>query len=156
MPIFVVQKHSASTLHYDFRLEIGGVLKSWVLPKGPSLDPHIKRLAVPTDDHALAYADFEGSISEGRYGAGEVTIWDRGTFENASHEGETPLPLEEAYKAGHISFILKGQKLHGKFTLLKTRYDHNWLLLKQKDEAAREGSDITKELPFSAGPGKEG
>ncbi|WP_345975674.1 DNA polymerase ligase N-terminal domain-containing protein [Sulfurimonas sp. HSL3-7] len=154
MPIFVVQKHSASTLHYDFRLEIGGVLKSWALPKGPSLDPHVKRLAVPTDDHPLAYGDFEGSISEGHYGAGEVIIWDRGNFENISHKDETPVSLEEAYEAGHISFELKGQKLRGKFTLLKTRYDGNWLLLKQKDGEARENGDITKEQPFSVGPKK--
>ena len=156
MPIFVVQKHAATTLHYDFRLEIGGVLKSWVLPKGPSLDPHVKRLAVPTDDHVLAYADFEGRIPEGEYGAGEVIIWDRGSFENASHDGKKALPLEQAYKAGHISFALHGQKLRGKFTLLKTHNGPNWLLVKQHDGEAREGYDITEELPFSVASGKQG
>ena len=149
MSIFVVQKHAASTLHYDFRLEIGGVLKSWVIPKGPSLDSHDKRLAIPTDDHALSFADFEGIIPEGEYGAGKVLIWDRGTFENISHDGEIPVSLEKAYETGHISFELKGQKLHGKFTLVKTHYDHdhNWLLLKQHDE-------ITEEMPLSVLSGK--
>ena len=147
MPIFVVQKHAATTLHYDFRLEIGGVLKSWVLPKGPSIDPHVKRMAIPTDDHALAYADFEGSIPEGHYGAGEVLIWDRGTFENASHDGKKPVPLEEAFERGHISFELHGRKLRGKFTLLRTHNGPNWLLLKQHDGEAREGYDIVKEMP---------
>jgi DNA ligase D-like protein (predicted 3'-phosphoesterase) len=156
MPIFVIQKHDATTLHYDFRLELGGVLKSWVLPKGPSLDPHVKRLAVPTGDHAMSFADFEGSIPEGQYGAGEVIIWDRGSFENASHDGKNPLPLVEAYETGHISFELHGQKLRGKFTLLKTHNGPNWLLVKQHDAEAREGYDITQEQPFSVGSGKQG
>ena len=147
MPIFVVQKHAATTLHYDFRLEIGGVLKSWVLPKGPSVDPHVRRLAVPTEDHQLAYAGFEGSIPEGHYGAGEVTIWDKGSFDNASHDGKEPLPLEQAYESGHISFELHGKKLRGRFTLLKMHNSPNWLLVKQHDDEAREGYDITKELP---------
>lgn len=149
MPIFVVQKHAAATTHYDFRLEIGGVLKSWVIPKGPSMESQDKRLAIPTEDHALAYADFEGEIPEGEYGAGKVLIWDRGSFENLSHDGDKPLSLEEAYEAGHISFLLYGQKLHGRFTLVKTHYDHDkdWLLLKQHEE-------ITKEMPFSVESGK--
>jgi DNA ligase D-like protein (predicted 3'-phosphoesterase) len=149
MAIFVVQKHAAATTHYDFRLEIGGVLKSWVIPKGPSMDSQDKRLAIPTDDHALAYADFEGSVPEGEYGAGKVLIWDKGSFENLSHDGEEAVSLEDAYEAGHISVELKGQKLHGKFTLVKTHYDHdhNWLLLKHHDE-------ITKEMPRSVHSGK--
>lgn len=149
MPRFVVQKHAANTTHYDFRLEIGGVLKSWVIPKGPSMDSRDKRLAIPAEDHALAYADFEGSIPEGEYGAGKVLIWDKGTFDNLSHEAQEPLSLEEAYAAGHISFELHGQKLHGKFTLVKTHYDHDrdWLLIKQHEE-------ITKEMPFSVASGK--
>lgn len=149
MPIFVVQKHAARTVHYDFRLEIGGLLKSWVIPKGPSMDSHDKRLAIPTDDHALAYADFEGVIPEGEHGAGKVLIWDRGTFENLSHDGKKAVSLEDAYEAGHISFELKGQKLHGKFTLVKTHYDHDhdWLLLKQHEE-------ITEEVPLSVVSGK--
>lgn len=146
MPIFVVQKHLSSRLHYDFRLEIGGVLKSWALPKGPSLDPHVKRLAVPTEEHALNYADFEGTISEGNYGAGKVLVWDKGTFENNSHDGETSISLEQAYAEGKVSFMLKGQKLKGKFTLVKTHIDHNWLLIKQNDEAAETEGDITKEI----------
>jgi DNA ligase D-like protein (predicted 3'-phosphoesterase) len=103
VPIFVVQKHAASTLHYDFRLEIGGVLKSWVLPKGPSLDPHVKRMAIPVDDHQLDFANFEGVIPDGQYGAGKVMIWDRGEFRNETYEGDTLLPPEQACEAGKIT-----------------------------------------------------
>ena len=149
MPIFVVQKHAAAATHYDFRLEIGGVLKSWVIPKGPSMDSQDKRLAIPTDDHALAYADFEGRIPDGEQGAGKVLIWDKGNFENLSHDGDRAISLEEAFEKGHISFELKGEKLHGRFTLVKTHYDHDrdWLLLKQHEE-------ITEEMPRSVVSGK--
>jgi DNA ligase D-like protein (predicted 3'-phosphoesterase) len=149
MPLFVVQKHAASTLHYDFRLEIGGVLKSWVLPKGPSIDPHVKRMAIPTDDHMLDFADFEGVIPEGQYGAGKVMIWDKGEFQNGTYEDDEPQPLDKAYEEGKITLVLVGKKLKGKFTLLKIKGQQNWLLLKQHDSGAQENFDITKEMPDS-------
>jgi DNA ligase D-like protein (predicted 3'-phosphoesterase) len=154
MPIFVVQKHAASTLHYDFRLEIGGVLKSWVLPKGPSVDPHVKRMAIPVDDHELDFAEFEGIIPEGHYGAGKVMIWDRGEFRNETYEGDELLPPEQACEAGKITFILEGEKLKGKFTLLRIRGQKNWLLIKHRDGDAREGFEITEEMPGSVVSGR--
>jgi DNA ligase D-like protein (predicted 3'-phosphoesterase) len=154
MPLFVVQKHAASTLHYDFRLEIGGVLKSWVLPKGPSIDPHVKRMAIPTNDHALEFADFEGVIPEGQYGAGKVMIWDRGEFRNETYERNALLPLEQACEAGKITFVLEGEKLKGKFTLLRIKEQKNWLLIKHHDDDAKEGFDITKKLPNSVVSGR--
>ena len=154
MPIFVIQKHAASTLHYDFRLEIGGVLKSWVLPKGPSIDPHDKRLAIPVDDHRLDFANFEGVIPEGQYGAGKVMIWDRGEFRNETYDGETLLPPEEACEAGKITFILEGEKLKGMFTLLRIKGQKNWLLIKHHDEDAREGFDIAEKMPDSVVSGR--
>lgn len=146
-PIFVVQKHAASTLHYDFRLEMGGVLKSWALPKGPSLDPADKRLAVMTEDHPLEYADFEGTIPEGEYGAGTVMLWDFGWWE--------PDP-EEPFLQGNLKFILHGQKLAGRWSLvqMKGRGDKNWLLIKHRDEAARPGSRIVDEAPNSVATGR--
>lgn len=154
MPIFVVQKHAASTLHYDFRLEIDNVLKSWAVPKGPTLDPHLKRLAIQTDDHRLEFSDFEGVIPAGHYGAGKVIIWDLGELQNQTYEGEKPIPIDKAYQTGKITFSLKGKKLNGKFTLLKTKENKNWLLLKHDDDAAKNNYDITKEMPLSVYSGK--
>lgn len=129
-PIFVVQKHDASHLHYDFRLEIDGVLKSWAVPKGPSLDPKDKRLAVHVEDHPLAYGSFEGTIPEGEYGAGTVEIWDTGTYENAK-----PEPIEESLEKGRVEVILHGKKLKGTFALVRMQGEDNknWLLIKTKD-----------------------
>jgi DNA ligase D-like protein (predicted 3'-phosphoesterase) len=151
-PIFVVQKHSASTLHYDLRLESGGVLKSWAVPKGPSMDPKVKRLAVPTEDHPMGYSGFEGVIPEGHYGAGTVIVWDRGTFTNLK-DGEG---FAESLEEGHATFRLDGVKLRGGFALLRTGGGGKprWLLFKMKDGEARSGSDITEEEPGSALTGR--
>ncbi len=126
---FVVQKHNASHLHYDFRLEIDGVLVSWAVPKGPSTDPSEKRLAVRTEDHPLDYAAFEGIIPEGQYGAGEVEIWDKGTYENMKG-----IPMSEALEKGHITFRLDGDKLKGGYALTRTGPGKNWLMVKMREK----------------------
>jgi DNA ligase D-like protein (predicted 3'-phosphoesterase) len=137
-PIFVVQKHAARSLHYDFRLEADGVLKSWAVPKGPSTDPQEKRLAVPTEDHPLDYADFEGVIPEGEYGAGTVIVWDKGTYRNLKeHEGKI-VPVTKSVEGGHVMVWLEGHKLKGGYSLIRTGKDPDarWLLVKMKDEEA--------------------
>jgi len=145
--IFVVQKHRATNLHYDFRLESGGVLLSWAIPKGPSLDPSVKRLAVPVEDHPLDYADFEGKIPRGDYGAGGVIVWDTGTYENLHEE-----TIDQGLKTGHISFRLDGQKLRGGFAL--RRFRDNWLLVKMDDEFADREHDILVDRPESVLSGR--
>ena len=143
-PIFNVQKHRASRLHYDFRLEIGGALKSWAIPKGPSLDPAMKRLAVQVEDHDLAYADFEGVIEEGQYGAGPVLVWDTGWFEPLAAE-KTGKTVAAMLKAGKLDFILHGQRLKGRFSLVQMKgRPRQWLLVKQRDDEARQGVEITE------------
>src|SRR6059058_3079660 len=134
---FVIQKHAASRLHYDLRLEFDGVFKSWAVTKGPSLDPHDKRLAVEVEDHPLDYGDFEGTIPEGQYGGGTVMLWDRGTWES-----DDP---ERGFKKGDLKFTLHGDKLHGSWVLVRMKGDRyggkrtNWLLIKHRDEYAKEG-----------------
>lgn len=140
-PIFVVQKHAASTLHYDFRLEIDGVLKSWAVPKGPSADPREKRLAVETEDHPLDYADFEGVIPEGEYGGGTVMVWDIGPYDNAKLDdaGHAEKSLAECWADGHLTVNLHGEKLSGGYALTHFRtegHKRQWLLVKIDDEAA--------------------
>jgi len=138
--IFVVQRHKASRLHYDFRLELDGVLKSWAVPKGPSMNPKDKRLAMMVEDHPYDYKDFEGEIPEGNYGAGIVEIWDNGTYsdiENSPRE-EAEKNLRAGLKSGDFKFRLFGKKLKGEFVLvkLKGKDDNSWLLIKHRDEYA--------------------
>ena len=131
-PVFVIQKHVASRLHYDLRLEADGVLKSWALPKGPSLDPTARRLAVQVEDHPISYGNFEGSIPAGTYGAGEVEVWDTGTYE-VSGGMETFL---RGLERGRLTFVLRGQKLRGAFSLFRFRGERQWLLMKRADKYA--------------------
>ena len=133
-PRFVIQKHAASSLHYDFRLEVDGTLRSWAVPKGPSTDPREKRLAVEVEDHPLSYGGFEGVIGKGNYGAGAVIVWDRGTFENLDDEQS----MAEALDAGHAKVWLEGEKLRGGWTLQRTGggAKPKWLLIKRRDEGA--------------------
>jgi DNA ligase D-like protein (predicted 3'-phosphoesterase) len=147
--MFVVQKHDATRLHYDFRLEAEGVLKSWAIPKGPSTDPKDKRLAMPTEDHPMAYGSFEGVIPEGEYGAGPVIVWDTGTYETLSD-----LPVQDALRSGHLKFRLNGQKLKGAYALTRTGMQpEKWLLVKMKD-ADSMGGDITRKQPDSVLTGR--
>jgi len=139
-PIFVIQKHDATNLHYDFRLEIDNTLKSWSVPKGPSTDPSVKRMAIPTEDHPIAYADFEGVIPKGEYGGGTVMIWDTGTIEsNKKDEDGKLISLEESFNAGSIEVTLHGKKLKGGYNLVEMKggkMKGNWLLMKQDDAEA--------------------
>ncbi|MFF9094685.1 DNA polymerase ligase N-terminal domain-containing protein [Streptomyces sp. NPDC014802] len=129
-PRFVVQIHDARRMHFDFRLQVGDVLKSWSVPKGPSGDPHDKRLAVPTEDHPLEYEDFEGVIPKGEYGGGTVIVWDAGTYEPLSHDRRgRPVDFAESLERGHATFRLKGSKLRGEYALTRFR-DGDWLLVR--------------------------
>ncbi len=136
---FVIQKHQASQLHYDFRLELNGVLKSWAVPKGPSLDPEDKRLAMMVEDHPMEYANFEGIIPKGNYGAGTVMVWDKGVYTpyEAKTRSDSEKVLKKQLKDGHLTFIMLGEKLKGEFALIKTGLEENsWLLIKKGDEYA--------------------
>jgi bifunctional non-homologous end joining protein LigD len=154
---FVIQKHAARRLHYDFRLELDGVLKSWAVPKGPSLDPGEKRLAVHVEDHPLEYGGFEGVIPEGQYGGGAVMLWDRGTWR--PEEGDAA----EAYRKGMLKFSLDGEKLHGRWALIRMggkaarEKRENWLLIKERDDMAQPGSGaaVTEENPTSVESGRD-
>lgn len=130
MPRFVVQQHAATSMHFDFRLEVSGTLKSWAVPKGPSTDPREKRLAMAVEDHSLSWGDFEGVIAEGEYGAGPVIVWDRGEYRNLRDES-----MEEALELGHLSFWLEGKKLRGGWSLRRIG-GRRWLLVKRRDEGA--------------------
>src|SRR5436190_7237790 len=144
---FVVQKHDATRLHYDFRLEMEGVLKSWAVPKGPSMNPEDKRLAMMVEDHPYGYKDFEGNIPKGNYGAGNVIVWDNGTYEpiDLANKEDAEKKLRAGLHKGHISFILHGSKLKGEFSLikLKGKQENAWLLIKKDDKYASE-TDILK------------
>jgi DNA ligase D-like protein (predicted 3'-phosphoesterase) len=144
--VFVVQEHAASAHHFDLRLEVEGTMRSWAVPKGPSLDPAVKRLAVEVGDHDLSHNDFEGALGEGR-----VIVWDRGSYEQG---GRVPWP--QALERGHAVFVLHGEKLSGGFALQRTRPGEKpqWLLIKRKDDDARPGSDVVAEQPRSVLSGK--
>ena len=135
---FVIQRHNATRLHYDFRLEVNGVLKSWAIPKGPSLNPTDKRLAVMVEDHPLSYASFKGTIPEGNYGAGIVEIWDRGTYVPEEMEKISDKEIERHINKGMLKFSLKGKKIKGSFALVRIKGSDskNWLLIKHRDEYA--------------------
>lgn len=148
---FVVQKHQASHLHYDFRLEHKGILLSWAIPKGPSMDPEIKRLAMQVENHPLEYGKFQGIIPKGNYGAGKVEIWDSGNYAplGATNRKESERIIASELRKGHLTFVLNGKKLRGEFALLKTAFrgENAWLLVKAKDKYAKR----SKGYPAHAG-----
>ncbi len=162
---FVVHKHHATSLHYDFRLEISGVMPSWAIPRGPTLDPKVKRLAMKVDDHDLDYRHFEGVIPDGQYGAGPVMIWDEGIYipeieiskgvrKEIKEKSEGEEVMTEGLEKGEIKFLLKGQKLKGSFALVKTKgfppgTKNAWLLIKHEDQHSKTGFDA-KDFDFSA------
>jgi bifunctional non-homologous end joining protein LigD len=146
--LYVIQKHQASHLHYDFRLEANGVLLSWAIPKGPSLDPSVKRLAMQVEDHPVEYGSFEGVIPEGKYGGGTVMVWDRGTW-----TPEEDIPVQESLRKGSLKFQLDGRKLRGSWALVRTKNYRGtkksaWLLIKHRDAFAS-NKDVTLEKPRS-------
>ena len=146
---FVIQKHAASHLHYDLRLELDGVMKSWAVPKGPSLDPSVKRLAMQVEDHPIEYNSFEGTIPKGEYGGGSVMLWDRGTYTYGGTNPDALEGLRGGYAKGDFKFVLNGKRLKGSWVLVRTRSGApgkpQWLLIKHKDEYAEPGSDVTAE-----------
>lgn len=162
--LFVVHKHKSTTLHYDFRLQIGNVMPSWSIPKGPSLDCSVKRLAIPTTDHSLEYRKFEGVIPEGSYGAGPVMIWDEGTYnpemeiskgvrEEITAKKRAEEIASNSYKEGNLKFTLYGKKLHGSFALVRTKgfagRKESWLLIKHNDKFCKRNYDAN-DYDFSA------
>jgi len=153
--IYVIQKHKATNLHYDLRLELSGVLKSWAIPKGPSTDPSQKKLAVPTEDHPIDYANFEGIIPEGEYGAGAVIVWDKGTYRNLKDD----ISVEEAYEKGKLEIFIEGKKLKGAYVLLRTGKKQDkgrwWLFIKMKDKYVDARRDPIKTEPESVISGKK-
>jgi bifunctional non-homologous end joining protein LigD len=156
-PRFVVQQHDATSNHYDFRLESGGVLKSWAVPKGPSADPGDKRLAMPTEDHPLSYAGFEGLIPAGEYGAGPVIVWDTGTYTNETEDpAGHPVDVGPAIEHGHVKFCLNGQKLRGRYTLTRMGGGgrERWLLVKMADEHAARKGHPAEDAPESVKSGR--
>jgi DNA ligase D-like protein (predicted 3'-phosphoesterase) len=149
---FVIQKHDATALHYDFRLEVDGTLKSWAVPKGPSTDPREKRLAVQVEDHSLGHADFEGIAGSSRRGSGAVIVWDSGVYRNLDDERS----MAEAIESGHTKFWLEGTKLRGGWTLHRTSAGAKpqWLLIKRRDEEAEAGRDLQAARPESVISGR--
>jgi len=160
-PLFVIQHHAARREHYDLRLEVDGVLKSWAVPKGPSTDPGDKRLAVPTEDHPLDYAEFEGSIPAGDYGGGTVLVWDTGGYANTTEKKGQRLSMAEGLEHGHVSFELYGEKLTGRYALNRFRSgegsggEEAWLLVKERDAAADARRNPVSTQPRSVRTGRD-
>jgi bifunctional non-homologous end joining protein LigD len=154
----VIQKHAASRLHYDLRLELDGVMKSWAVPKGPSLDPAVKRLAIHVEDHPIEYNQFEGTSPAGEYGGGTVMIWDYGTYTAAGDAEDPEAALRAGYRKGDFKFVLKGKRLKGSWVLVHTKgrgeRSRQWLLIKHRDEAADPDTDPTEAYQTSARPGR--
>lgn len=151
---FVVQKHAASHLHFDFRLELDGVMKSWAVPKGPSYDPKVRRLAMEVEDHPIEYNTFEGTIPQGEYGGGTVMLWDRGTYE--AEDGGGVESLRAGYERGDLKFILHGTRLQGGWVLVRMQRAGRpqWLLIKHRDEFARADRDVVDEVTTSVTTGR--
>jgi DNA ligase D-like protein (predicted 3'-phosphoesterase) len=148
VPRFVIQQHHATSMHYDFRLEVDGTFKSWAIPKGPSTDPRDKRLAMAVEDHELSWGDFEGVIEEGQYGAGPVIVWDRGSYRNLREES-----MVQSLAAGRASFWLEGHKLRGGWSLRHTD-GRRWLLVKRRDDEADAGRQPVNTQPESVVSGR--
>jgi len=156
--LFVIQKHDATSLHYDFRIEVDGVLKSWAVPKGVSTDPREKRLAMPTEDHPLEYGDFEGVIPKDEYGGGTVLLWDRGTYKNLKEDDDgQPIPMAQCLEGGHATIFLKGEKIEGGYALIRTDTGKNerWLLVKMDDEKADARRNPVSTEPLSVVSGRD-
>jgi bifunctional non-homologous end joining protein LigD len=158
---YVIQKHDASRLHFDLRLELDGVMKSWAVPKGPSLDPSVKRLAIHVEDHPIEYNEFEGTIPEGEYGGGTVMVWDHGTYTSADGSADPEAALREGYRRGDLKVVLRGKRLKGSWVLVRTRgwgaaknRKNQWLLIKHRDDAADPDSDPVEEHVTSAKSGR--
>ncbi|MGH7508720.1 MAG: DNA polymerase ligase N-terminal domain-containing protein [Gemmatimonadales bacterium] len=155
---FVIQKHAASHMHYDLRLEHDGVMKSWAVPKGPSLDPAVKRLAMEVEDHPIEYNKFEGTIPQGEYGGGTVMLWDRGTYRYGGDDPDPEEGLRRGFQKGDFKFVLNGKRLKGSWALVRMRRDQGgkpqWLLIKHRDEHAAPGSDVTADYQTSVATGR--
>jgi bifunctional non-homologous end joining protein LigD len=157
---YVIHKHAASRLHYDLRLELDGVMKSWAIPKGPSLDPSVKRLAIHVEDHPIEYNTFEGTIPAGEYGGGTVMVWDQGTYTAPDDSGDPEETLREGYRKGDFKFLLRGKRLKGSWVLVRTRGWGNrnrqgqWLLIKHRDKRADPDTDVVAEYVTSAKSGR--
>jgi bifunctional non-homologous end joining protein LigD len=151
---FVIQKHDASHLHYDFRLELDGVMKSWAVPKGPSLDPSVRRLAMEVEDHPISYNAFEGTIPQGEYGGGTVMLWDRGSYDAA--DGGGAASLREGYERGNLEFVLHGERLEGAWVLVRMQRPGRpqWLLIKRHDGDEDADRDVTAEIDTSVVTGR--
>jgi bifunctional non-homologous end joining protein LigD len=156
--VFVVQKHAATRLHYDLRLELDGVMKSWAVPKGPSMNPADKRLAMEVEDHPIEYNTFEGTIPKGQYGGGTVMLWDRGIYTYGNTDLEPAAGLRKGLAKGDLKFVLLGERLKGSFVLVRTkrgdRGKNEWLLIKHKDDYAEPGSDVAAKFLTSVDSGR--
>lgn len=155
---YVIQKHAATQLHFDLRLELDDVMKSWAVPKGPSVDPAVKRLAMEVEDHPIEYNKFEGTIPQGEYGGGTVMLWDRGTYRYGGEDDDPIEGLRRGYAKGDFKFVLNGERLKGSWVLVRTRRGDpkraQWLLIKHRDEFAAAGADVVAEHQTSVATGR--